>query len=638
MGKPLPSGRRAAFLLDSQSTPLAMSPLGGRSPGVTLTWRDVSVYAVSRGGFWRRSLQHRRIVNGVTGVVRPGTLVAMLGGSGAGKTTLMAALAHRSPAGTLVDGDIRVNGQPVGPGMRRLSGYMHQHELFVGSLTVREHLTLMARLKMDRRTHSSTRDRQLQQLLAQLGLEDRADARIDGALSGGERKRLAFAAELMTDPLLLFCDEPTTGLDSFSAQKLVHMLRQLADQGRTVLCTIHQPSSEVLDLFHEVILLADGRVAFAGELSAALSFFSSQGLECPPRYNPADFVVCAVSGGPGRDDAARRLCDQFAASDAAAQLLADVRLEQLPPGLARSKPCLLVEDTEILGETSEKFKAPFFTTSLLWLTWRYFLHAIRDPTVQNLRILQKIAIAAMAGLCYLGTEVRTQVGVQSVQGALFIVVAENTFSPMYAALAAIPQELPLLRREYRSGLYSPPTYYVARLLAALPGLLVEPVLFVLTAYWLVGLRDSWHAVAMTLLVVTLALNVSTACGCFFGSAFDSVSTAMAYLVPFDYVLMIMSGLFVNLSTLPVAVEWMQYLSWLMYANEALSVVQWEGVTNITCDGAPEGVPCLRSGREVLDKYNFSADRLSSDLACMAGLWGGFHLLAIVCLWVRVRSN
>ncbi|GLH06606.1 Protein white [Gryllus bimaculatus] len=219
-----------------------------------------------------------------TGAVAPGGLTALMGGSGAGKSSLMAALAHRLPAGLTADGDIRVNGRPVGDFMHRLSGYMHQEDLFVAELTVREHLTFMRCKRM------------------------------------------------LTDPPLLFCDEPTTGLDAYSAHKLVHMMQRVALQGRTVLCTIHQPSSELFALFHQLVLVADGRVVFIGDAPSALDFFAGHGYRCPEAYNPAEFFMRALALTPGSEEssrvAIRRLCEHFAVSDAARRVDLTVRLQQ----------------------------------------------------------------------------------------------------------------------------------------------------------------------------------------------------------------------------------------------------------------------------------------------------------------------
>lgn len=115
----------------------------------------------------------------------------------------------------------------------------------------------------------------------------------------------------------------------------------------------------------------------------------------------------------------------------------------------------------------------------------------------------------------------------------------------------------------------------------LPGLVVEPVVFVMIAYWLAALRPTFFAFLITVISSTLVMNVSTACGCLFSAAFNSVPVAMAYLVPFDYILMITSGVFIKLSTMPEYLAWIPYLSWLRYGNEAMSIAQWEGVTNIS---------------------------------------------------------
>lgn len=241
--------------------------------GATLVWRDVCVYA----NHGNENL--KRIINGATGAVQPGSLVALMGSSGAGKSTLMSALAHRNSSGTVVQGDILLNGRKVGPYIHRLSGFVHQDDLFVGTLTVLEHITFMANLKLDRRTSQSNKNKLIKDLLERAGLSKVANTRIgcdgDGkVLSGGEKKRLAFATELLTQPCVLFCDEPTTGLDSYSAQQLVSTLLSLAKRGTSIICTIHQPSSQMFAMFHQVLLLAEGRVAFMGTPDKALEFFS----------------------------------------------------------------------------------------------------------------------------------------------------------------------------------------------------------------------------------------------------------------------------------------------------------------------------------------------------------------------------
>ena len=118
------------------------------------------------------------------------------------------------------------------------------------------------------------------------------------SISGGERRRLAFASEIITNPSILFCDEPTSGLDSFMAASIVECIKTLARHGKTVIFTIHQPSSELFEMFDKICLLSEGRLAFIGSKSAASNFFEKQGFKSPQNYNPADYFIKILSISP----------------------------------------------------------------------------------------------------------------------------------------------------------------------------------------------------------------------------------------------------------------------------------------------------------------------------------------------------
>ncbi|XP_043650264.1 protein scarlet [Drosophila teissieri] len=600
--------------------------------GATLVWRDLCVYT-NVGGSGQRM---KRIINNSTGAIQPGTLMALMGSSGSGKTTLMSTLAFRQPAGTVVQGDILINGRRIGPFMHRISGYVYQDDLFLGTLTVLEHLNFMAHLRLDRRVSKEERRLIINELLERTGLLSAAHTRIGSGddkkvLSGGERKRLAFAVELLNNPVILFCDEPTTGLDSYSAQQLVATLYELAQKGTTILCTIHQPSSQLFDNFNNVMLLADGRVAFTGSPQHALSFFANHGYYCPEAYNPADFLIGVLATDPGYEQASQRsaqhLCDQFAVSSAAKQRDMLVNLE-----IHMAQSGNFPFDTEV-----ESFRgvAWYKRFHVVWL--RASLTLLRDPTIQWLRFVQKIAMAFIIGACFAGTTEPSQLGVQAVQGALFIMISENTYHPMYSVLNLFPQGFPLFMRETRSGLYSTGQYYAANILALLPGMIIEPLIFVVICYWLTGLRSTFYAFGVTAMCVVLVMNVATACGCFFSTAFNSVPLAMAYLVPLDYIFMITSGIFIQVNSLPVAFWWTQFLSWMLYANEAMTAAQWSGVQNITCFQESADLPCFHTGQDVLDKYSFKESNVYRNLLAMVGLYFGFHLLGYYCLWRRARK-
>ncbi|XP_015181878.1 PREDICTED: protein scarlet isoform X1 [Polistes dominula] len=600
-----------------------------------LFWRELSVYAMDRN---KKSIS-KQLINNVRGVIKPGNLTAILGSSGSGKTSLMTALALRTGPGIVVHGDIRVNGVPVGSSyMKHHSGFMHQEDIFIGTMTVLEHLWFMARMKLDRRTRNRDIRGKIDNLLRDVGLTCKSNIRIGDKddkkiLSGGEKKRLAFATELLTDPKILFLDEPTTGQDANSASVLISELRKFAAKGRTVLCTIHQPSSAIFDCFHRIILVADGRIAFAGTSEQAIRFFASQGYECPEAYNPADFLVATLAIAPGDEDnskrTAQRICDAFLTSEACEEIDVNIQLE-----LHIAKTYDWRNDVTRPND----FKQLQCWLKLFWMVHRGFMQVIRDPSLQLIRMLQKLCVATMAGLCFVGAVNLDQLGIQATQGVIFIIVSENAFFPMYSTLSLIPQELPLFLREYRAGMYSVFLYYLARILSLIPGLILEPILFITIVYWLSGLRATTDAVILSIMVIMFTMNVSTACGCFFSAAFDSVPLAMAYLVPFDYILMISMGPFIKLSTLPIYLRWVRYISWLLHSTEALSIIQWRGVHNISCEIVHEDLPCMTEGSEVLEYYDFDENNFWMNIISMTIIYIVFHIFGYAFLLRRCRSN
>ncbi|CAG9531648.1 unnamed protein product, partial [Cercopithifilaria johnstoni] len=190
--------------------------------------------------------------------------------SGAGKTTLLNALLQRNIKGLKIDGIVKVNGQIIGRKITKVSAYIQQQNLFINSLTVYEHLNLQAALRLPASLTKHEKELRVKQVIAELELEHCIDSRIgvsgrEKGITSGEAKRLSFATEILTNPSLLFADEPTTGIDSFMAYHIVKLLERMASEnGKTVICTIHQPASDTFELFDRVVFLANGKIAFIG--------------------------------------------------------------------------------------------------------------------------------------------------------------------------------------------------------------------------------------------------------------------------------------------------------------------------------------------------------------------------------------
>lgn len=268
--------------------------------GTTFSWHHVNYTVPFKGG-------PLRLLNDVSGIVKPGHLTALMGSSGAGKTTLLDVLARRKTIGK-VEGRIYLNSEVLMTDFERITGYCEQMDIHQPTVTVREAMQFSAYLRQDADVPKSEKDAYVEQIIQLLEMEDIGDAQI-GTVEKGfgisveERKRLTIGMELVAKPKLLFLDEPTSGLDAQSSYNIVRFIRKLADAGWPVLCTIHQPSAILFEHFdHLLLLVRGGKTAYYGEIGrdarVMIKYFESNGgPKCGIETNPAEYILEVVGAG-----------------------------------------------------------------------------------------------------------------------------------------------------------------------------------------------------------------------------------------------------------------------------------------------------------------------------------------------------
>ncbi|KAE8449539.1 hypothetical protein EG329_008148 [Mollisiaceae sp. DMI_Dod_QoI] len=244
------------------------------------------------------NLNGKQILTNIRGVAHPGEIMAIMGASGAGKTTFLDILARKNKRGT-VSGDFYVNGEKVNDNdYKNVVGFVDQEDTMLSTLTVHETIMNSALLRLPRDMGRAAKEQRVYEVEKQLGIFAIKDSLIGSeegkgrGISGGEKRRVGIACELVTSPSILFLDEPTSGLDAYNAYNVIECLVTLAKTyKRTVIFTIHQPRSNIVALFDRLLLLAKGKTVYSGEFAQCQDFFEHIGYTCPPGFNIADYLV-----------------------------------------------------------------------------------------------------------------------------------------------------------------------------------------------------------------------------------------------------------------------------------------------------------------------------------------------------------
>ena len=372
----------------------------------------------------------------------------MMGPSGSGKTTLLDCLSNR---GGVAEGRITLNSAPLQKHHKRLMAYVTQEDLFFNHLTVFDQLLYTALLRLGGLTRKE-KVAEVNKILAQLKLTKCRDTPIM-LISGGEKKRTNIGSELLTDPSVVLLDEPTSGLDSTSAVGLMHTLRSLASAGKTVITSIHQPSSATFASFDRVMLLADGHVVYFGTPGGSLGYMEGKGHPCPQGYNGADHIMdlLVVEEGheDGRGDTVRRdLIDSW--DNEGSKKMVEARVGEasavLPPPEA--------------GEKARSKWNVSYVTQLKVLTHRCMRNS-RSAIFTPLNFIKSAGLGLISGFIWLDMA-PTESWVDDRNGFIFFAVTFWTFDSMFTAMMSFPPERAIIFKERASGSYRLSSYFFAK--------------------------------------------------------------------------------------------------------------------------------------------------------------------------------
>ena len=631
-------GERTSLLRASESVPVRPpQDFTGDTHHVHLTFRDVG-YEVKLP----KTKEVKKILNGVSGSVHGGQLVAIIGPSGAGKTTMLDILAQRQKGGT-VTGEIMMNGRPVDQGVfRRVSAYVQQEDILHGYLTVKETIGYSAKLRLPPSVSDAEIADRTSYVMKMLGIDHVKDRKIGNevtrGVSGGEKKRTAIAVELVTNPSLLFLDEPTTGLDTFTALHLGYILKKLASQGTTIIMSIHQPRSSIFRLFDSVLVLNGfGEEAYFGPAGDAVDFLTSVGVPQTYPDNPADFLLDSVSVVRAAEDLKKEdfpfLPPPTQSQDIAAAFRS-MKLDKINEHID-SVQRLFSKGTGLPPALSSPYHRSVFQ-QIRVVSERAVINKVRDPIATAVAIITAIFFATLIGSIYYKITNVAPAGIQDRLGVLFFLTMNTAFSNL-GSLALFLFDRSIYVREHRNGMYRPSAYYIGKILQDVPLGIFVNLMFDAIAYYMVGLQPSAEKFAWFFLINTLVMLNSYSLCLLVSSASKNyqVANIVAPLILVLYLLP--SGFLINLDDIPIIWRWIKYISFFRYGFEGVVLNEFEGLylhcnntATVTVNGTVE--PCMISGIDYVEhQLGFKQTDFTFCIAMCGGTAAFYALVGYIFL-------
>ncbi|CAE7280654.1 W [Symbiodinium sp. CCMP2592] len=508
----------------------------------------------------------RKLLDEVNCVVQAGDMVALMGPSGAGKTTLLNSIVGRTISG-LTEGGIYYDGATLSK-VRSSVGYVTQDDIMYETLTPRENLTFAAAFILPKLSKES-RQKEVDSVIEKLNLKKCADTVVGSpglvrGISGGERKRTNVALSLLGSPSLLLLDEPTSGLDSKMSDSLMRDVKQITEQGCTVVATIHQPSEAVFTRFDKVLLLETGRVAYYGAISGLRGSLGGLGFTCP-EGTPLPEILLDLLEVPAEEASRAAHTEKL---QKLKKLSDTTSLDRGSPTKSEAPP----KRAGICGQVAVLFK-------------RELVNVKRNKALTVVRAVQSVASALLIGLIFLQLE-RNMSSLSPRLFSSFLLVFAQFLFALLGVVNAFPAERAVFLRETQDKLYHPAAFYLAKISIDTLMQCLFPILVVAISYPLIGFNgESADRVLWFYAIMAVVSNCGAGVGFMVSAAVPSVNLALSIAPGLIMPQLLLSGIFIKVEDLPQPFNALSYLMVARYAVQATVVNEFTCEPKSFCDPA-----------------------------------------------------
>ncbi|KEQ57572.1 ATP-binding cassette transporter-like protein [Aureobasidium melanogenum CBS 110374] len=606
-----------------------------------LRWTNISVAVTDKN-----TKQPKLLLRSVSGDLKAGQIMALMGPSGSGKTTLLNVLAGRqATAKCKTEGDILVDRAAIlRKTFQKLSSFVEQEHSLIGSLTVAETLDFAARLALPSTITSRDRKDRVLTLLDSFGLSGQRDAFIGSpiqkGISGGQKRRVSVASQLITAPKILFLDEPTSDLDSLASFEVVQFLKTYARKHNLiVIASIHQPSTSTFELFDKVLLLSQGKVCYAASVPGINPYFENLGLPIPVMKNPAEHLLEITN------------IDFWKDKQAGARLLARIQQAWIDPSVSTTpEPSSAIQAHS--GSFESDHRGPGVAEVLripVTLLHRLLLKSYRDIVTYWIRLVMYLGLAIIMGTVWLRLK-GTQDGIQPFINAIFFGSAFMSFMAV-AYVPAFLEDYGTFAKERANGLYGPTAFTIANFLIGLPfyisNQLIIALTFSLITYWLIDFRSGGTAFITYVMWLFLGLVAAESLVTLVSLLSPNFIVALALVAFANGLWMCVNGFLVPTKSLNVFWGYVfHYIDYQAYVFRGMLVNEFSR-RNYTCASSLTSQSgcscsytseladhCLIDGKAVLSYYDYSSGQLGETVGHMLAIIAVYRLLGWVVLYLR----